>query len=417
MTDPRPLLRSLFDAAVRAADPAVCVPPHLPPPPAGRCVVVGAGKASAAMAKAVEDAWPGAELSGLVVTRYGHAVACKKIEIVEAAHPVPDAAGEEAARRILEIAEGLGEGDLMLTLISGGASALLSLPADGLSLEDKRAVNTALLRSGAAITEMNIVRKQLSAIKGGRLAAAAFPAATVALMISDVPGDDPAIIGSGPTVGESRGRDAALEIVTRYGLELPPGVRKVLEDGNPPVAPDDPRLARTDNVIAARPQQSLEAAAEAAREAGFIPVLLGDALEGEAREVAREHAALARETAPGSVLISGGELTVTLAGDGGRGGPNTEYLLALAMALGQENGGADGIHAIAGDTDGVDGSEDNAGALIGPDTLAKAAAAGADPMDHLARNDAWGFFDATGDLLVTGPTLTNVNDLRAILVT
>lgn len=411
MTDPRPFLRSLFNAAVKAADPAHCVPPHLPAAPAGRAVVLGAGKASAAMAAAVEAAWPDVPLEGLVVTRYGHGVPCKSIEIVEAAHPVPDAAGQDAARRILKIASGLGEGDLMLALISGGASALLSLPADGLTLADKQAVNTALLRSGAAIVEMNIVRKQLSAIKGGRLAAAAFPARTVALMISDVPGDDPAIIGSGPTVGETRGRDAALEIVERHGLDLPDAVRAVLKQGSPPVAPDDPRLARTENILVARPQQSLEAAAAAVRAAGLTPVILGDALEGEARDVARAQAALARDAAPGTVLISGGELTVTLAGNSGRGGPNTEYLLALAIAL----EGADGLHAIAGDTDGVDGSEDNAGALIGPDTLARAAAAVADPGEYLARNDAWGFFDAIGDLVVTGPTLTNVNDFRAIL--
>ena len=416
--DPRTLLHDLFSAALAAADPARAVPRFLPDPPAGRCMVVGAGKAAAAMARAVETNWRGdpARLSGLVVTRYGHGVPCQRIEVVEAAHPVPDAAGREAAERILRLVGGLGADDLVLCLISGGGSALLAMPAAGLSLADKQAVNRALLRSGAAIGEMNCVRKHLSAIKGGRLAAAAAPARVVSLLISDVPGDDPAIIASGPTVADPTTVADARAILARYGIEPPAAVRAHLAaaaDETP--KPGDPRLANSEIHIIARPQDSLEAAAAAAREAGITPVILGDAIEGEAREVARAMAESARQTAREKkapcVLLSGGETTVTVRGQG-RGGRNAEFLLALAIAL----DGAPGIHALACDTDGIDGSEDNAGALIAPDTLARAAALGLDPQARLDDNDGYGVFSALGDLVMTGPTLTNVNDFRAILI-
>jgi len=419
--DPALVLRRLFDAAVAAADPAVCVPPNLPEPPKGRTVVVGAGKASAAMARAVEDHWPG-DLSGLVVTRYGCAVPCERIEIVEAAHPVPDANGLEAAGRILALAKSLGPDDLMLCMISGGGSALLSLPAEGLTFEDKQAVNAALLRSGAAIGDMNCVRKHLSAIKGGRLAAAAGSARVVSLMISDVPGDDPAVIASGPTVPDATTTADALAILEKFSIDVPANVTAWLGGGEAETPkPGDAAFANTENRIIARPQGSLEAAARAAEEMGLQPVILGDAIEGEARDVARyhaelAHAELAREAARGSdrpmLLLSGGEVTVTIKGDGGRGGPNTEYLLALALAL----DGAPGIHAMACDTDGIDGSEDNAGAVIGPSTLGRAKDAGLDARAFLDGNDAYTFFQGLGDLVVTGPTLTNVNDFRAILV-
>ncbi len=395
-----------------------CVPPHLPKPPDGNTVVVGAGKVSAAMARAVEMHWPG-PLSGLVITRYGHAVPCKHIEIVEAAHPVPDAAGRAAAARILEVARGLGPDDLLLGLFSGGGSALLALPAPGLSLGHKQAVNRALLRSGATIAEINCVRKHLSAVKGGRLAAAAAPARVVTLLISDVPGDDPAVIASGPTVADPTTFADARAVLERYGIGPAQAVRRHLEsaaDETP--KPGDARLRKIETVIAARPQMALEAAAAAARHAGWEPLILGDAIEGEAREAARVIAGIALCVArhghplrPPAILLSGGETTVTVRGQG-RGGPNTEFLLALALAL----DGAAGISAIACDTDGIDGSEDNAGALVGPDTLARAASLGLDAKVHLARNDAYGFFSALGDLVVTGPTLTNVNDFRAVLV-
>lgn len=418
MTGPATLLRRLFAAAVAAADPARVLPPHLPEPPRGRTIVLGAGKASARMAQVIEEHWPG-PLEGLVVTAYGHGVPCRRIGIVEAAHPVPDEAGVRAARRILELARGAGEDDLVLAPISGGGSALLTLPADGLTLEDKRAVNRALLRSGATIHEMNTVRRHLSAIKGGRLAAAAFPARTLALLISDVPGDDPEVIASGPTVPDPTTCADALDVLRRYGIDPPPAVRAHLErceDETP--KPGDPRLARAETRIVARPQASLLAAAEVAREAGYSPLILGDAIEGEAREVGRVLAGIARSVrwhghplpAP-CVLLSGGETTVTVRG-GGRGGRNVELLLSLAIALQGEKG----IWALAGDTDGVDGAEPVAGALVRPDTLARARAAGLDPRAMLADNDAHSFFAALGDQLVTGPTLTNVNDFRAILV-
>ncbi|NQV82791.1 MAG: glycerate kinase [Rhodospirillales bacterium] len=425
--DPAGALRQLFDAAVAAADPALCVPPHLPDLSShtGRLVVVGAGKASAAMARAVEDAWPykvggPGDLTGLVVTRYGCGVPCQRIEIVEAAHPVPDANGLEAARRILELAESLGPDDLMLCLISGGGSALLSLPAIGLSFEDKQAVNTALLRSGAAITDMNCVRKHLSAIKGGRLAQAAAPARVVSLLISDVPGDDPAVIASGPTVADATTTADARAILEKFAVPVPPNVTAWLYgDAAETPNPGDAVFAAVETTIVARPQGSLDAAAALAKELGITPLILGDAIEGEARDVARAHADLARAVAAGegpvqapAVLLSGGEVTVTIRGDGGHGGPNTEYLLAMALAL----GGAENIHVIACDTDGIDGSEDNAGALIGPETLARARDAGLDAQAFLDANDAYTFFKGLGDLVMTGPTLTNVNDFRAILI-
>jgi hydroxypyruvate reductase len=415
---PRAFLRSLFDAALAAADPARCVAPHLPSPPKGRTIVVGAGKAAAKMARAVEDHWPG-PLAGLVVTRYGHGVPCDRIEVVEAAHPVPDAAGQQAAARILAMVQGLSAEDLVLCLISGGGSALLALPAPGLTLEDKRAVNRALLKSGANIGEMNCVRKHLSAIKGGRLAAAAAPARLVSLLISDVPGDDPAVIASGPTVPDPTTFADALAVLTKYGIGEPAAViarLRAAQDETP--KPGDPRLARTETTIIARPQDALAAAAALAAQAGFAPVILGDAIEGEAREVAIVHAGIARQVrrhgqpAPApAVLISGGETTVTVRGRG-RGGRNAEFLLALAVAL----DGAPGIHAVAGDTDGIDGTEDNAGALLDPTSLARAAVCGMDPRRALADNDGYSVFAALGDLIVTGPTRTNVNDFRAILI-
>lgn len=416
------LLRRMFDAAVAAADPKLCVPPHLPKAPCGRTVVVGAGKASAAMAKAVEDNWSG-DLSGLVVTRDGYAVSCRRIEIVEASHPVPDARGRDCARRILELAGNLTADDLMLCLISGGGSALLTLPSPGLTLEDKQAVNRALLKSGATISEINCVRKHLSQIKGGRLAAAALPARVIALLISDVPGDDPAVIASGPTVADPTTIADAARVLAKYGIVPPPAVTAHFghaRDESP--KPGDPRLANSSTIIVARPQASLEAAAAVAKAAGVRPIILGDAIEGEARDVAREHAALARRIASGSdtvrapaVLISGGETTVTVKGNG-RGGRNAEYLLGLAVALAESSADVRRISAIACDTDGIDGTEDNAGAAFGPDDLARAAALRLDGMKFLADNDAYGFFKALGTLAVTGPTFTNVNDFRAILV-
>ncbi len=417
--NPPGVLRRLFDAALAAADPARCLAPYLPSPPAGRTVVVGAGKAAAAMAKAVEEAWPG-PLEGLVVTRYGHGLPCRRIEVAEAAHPVPDEAGQRAARRILDLVHGLTADDLVLCLISGGGSALLALGAGDVTLADKQAVAKALLRSGANITEMNCVRKHLSAIKGGRLAAAAAPARIVSLLISDVPGDDPSVIASGPTVPDPTTFEDARAVLAKYGIEPPPAVTAQLAGrAEETPKPGDRRLARATTLLIARPQESLEAAARVARDAGIAPVILGDAIEGEAREVARVMAGIARQAArhgqPAAapcVLLSGGETTVMVRGQG-RGGRNAEFLLALAVAL----DGHPGIHAIACDTDGIDGTEDNAGCLLGPDSLARARALGIDAKARLADNDGYGFFSALGDLVVTGPTLTNVNDFRAILVT
>lgn len=420
--EPRDLLRRMFDAAIEAAQPAHNVPPHLPLPQdvgKGRLVVIGAGKASAAMARAVEDHWAG-ELSGLVVTRYGYAVPCRRIEIAEAAHPVPDAAGLAAARRMLDVVRDLTADDLVLCLISGGGSALLPLPIDGLSLEHKQALNRELLKSGASINEMNCVRRHLSAIKGGRLAAACHPARVLTLAISDVPGDDPINIASGPTVPDPTTCADALAIVRRYGIELPPEVRDVLEGGRgESIKPGDPRLARAQMRLIATPQLALAAAAKVAREAGLTPLLLGDAIEGEAREVGKVMAGIARSVAHHGhpvaapcVLLSGGETTVTVRGSG-RGGRNVEFLLALAVAL----DGMPNVWAIAGDTDGVDGAEEVAGAFVAPDTLARAWSKGIRAVDRLTDNDGHGFFEALGDQVITGPTLTNVNDFRAVLVT
>ncbi len=416
--EPRRFLEGLFAAAVAAADPAHCVRRYLMAAPRGRLIVVGAGKASAAMARAVERNWPG-ELSGLVVTRYGHGVPCDRIEIVEAAHPVPDDAGLAAAARIMDLAQGLGPDDLLLCLISGGGSALLTLPPAGVSLEDKQAVNRALLHSGAVIGEMNCVRKHLSAIKGGRLAAAAFPAQVVTLLISDVPGDDPAVIASGPTVGDPSSLADARGILARYAITPPASVRAHLEaaESESP-KPDDRRLANSVTHIVAAPKASLLAAAEAAKAAGVGALILGDAIEGEAREVGTVHAGIARSclqhglpAAAPVVLLSGGETTVTVRGKG-RGGRNAEFALGLALALDAN----ERIYALAADTDGIDGSEDNAGVLVMPDTLVRAREKGVDPAAVLAGNDAYSLFAALDDLVVTGPTLTNVNDFRAVLI-
>ena len=412
------LLRRLFDAAIASAQPALVIPPHLPPPPKGRLIVIGAGKASAAMARAVEDHWPG-PLEGLVVTRYGYAVPCQRIEIAESAHPVPDEAGQAAARRMLELVQGLSADDLVLCLISGGGSALLPLPLPGLTLAHKQDVNRALLKSGATIGEMNCVRRHLSAVKGGRLGAACHPARVLTLLISDVPGDDPTDVASGPTAADPTSCDDALAIVRRYGIELAPAVREVLESGRgESVKPGDPRLAGHELRIVATPQRALEAAAAVAREAGFTPYILGDAIEGEARDVGKVLGAVALQVAERGqpfaapcVLLSGGETTVTVRGQG-RGGRNVEFLLSLGVAL----NGHPRIHAIAGDTDGVDGQEEIAGALLGPDSLARAWALGLRPRERLDDNDGHGFFEALGDAVVTGPTLTNVNDFRAMLV-
>lgn len=411
-----PFLRQLFDRAVEVADPMRSLKDFLPEKPKGRIIVVGAGKASARMAEAVEAAWGPCE--GLVITRYGYARPCQGIEIVEAGHPVPDAVGLEATARMLSLVDSAQEGDFVLALISGGASALLVQPVPGVSLAEKQAVNQALLASGAPIDRMNTVRKRLSRVKGGQLAAAAWPADLLALIISDVPGDDPAFIGSGPTVGDPSTPADALAVIEQWQVEVPASVKDALTKGSGVIAPDDPRLSRTKNVIYAAPRQSLEAAAASARIEGCDVRLLGDALEGEARTVAaaqaREAIALQRSMKVGDppiLLLSGGELTVTRRGDG-VGGPNAEFCLALAIAL----DGAKGIHALACDTDGVDGAAEVAGAVIGPDTLEKAAARGIDPQHTLQRNDAHSFFAAIDAQVVTGPTLTNVNDFRAILI-
>ncbi|MCS0628177.1 glycerate kinase [Telluria mixta] len=415
----RKLLEALFKAAIAAAQPEHCVPPHLPPAPRGRLVVIGAGKASAAMARAVERHYPG-PLAGLVVTRYGYAVPCERIEIVEAAHPVPDAAGFHAAGRMLDLVRGLDADDTVLCLISGGGSSLLPLPLPGISLEDKQAVNRALLASGASIGEMNCVRRHLSAIKGGRLAAACHPAHVVTLLVSDVPGDDPCNIASGPTVADPSTCADALAIVRRYGIDLPPHVNTVLESGaGESVKPGDPRLAGHEVRLVATPQMALDAVARVAREAGIAAHILGDSIEGEARDVGKVMAGMALQVARHEqpfaapcVLLSGGETTVTVRGDG-RGGRNVEFLLAAAIALRGESG----VHGLAGDTDGVDGQDEIAGGYFSPTTLARAFGLGILPLHSLDRNDGHGFFQALGDAVVTGPTLTNVNDFRAILVT
>ena len=408
----------MFDAAVAAAQPALCLPPHLPPPPKGRTIVIGAGKASAAMARALEDHWAG-PLEGLVVTRYGYEVPCARIEIVQAAHPVPDAAGIEAAERIRQLVTGLTADDLVIALISGGGSSLLVAPGEGLTLADKQAVNTALLHSGASISEMNCVRRHLSSLKGGRLAAQCHPAQVLTLLISDVPGDDPIDIASGPTVGDPTTCADALAIVERYRISVPAAVRHLLESGaGETIKPGDPRLQGIQTRMITAPQIALEAAAQVARDAGITPYILGDSLEGEARDLGKAMAGITRQVAlhgqpfkTPCVLLSGGEATVTLRGTG-RGGRNVEFLLSLGVAL----NGLPGVYALAGDTDGVDGAEEIAGALLTPDTLARAWALGTNPRSSLDNNDGHGFFQALGDAVVTGPTLTNVNDFRAILI-
>jgi glycerate 2-kinase len=417
--DHRQLLRAMFDAAVGAAHPSVCLPAYLEKiaPPLGRTIVVGAGKAAASMAAAVEQHWPH-PIEGLVVTRYEHGAPTSKIEVIEASHPVPDAAGRAAAGRILEKVQGLTEDDLVLALVSGGGSALMALPAEGVTLEEKQAVNKALLKSGATISEMNCVRKHLSAIKGGRLARAAAPAKVVALMISDVPNDDLSVIASGPTVPDPTTREDALAVIAKYKIDAPAAVLAHLAkpDCETP-KPGDAIFDRVENILIATPQGSLDAAAAVASEAGFTPLILGD-LEGESRDVALVHAGIARQIArhaqpiaPPVAIISGGETTVTVRGKG-RGGRDAEFLLALTLAL----EGFGGISAIACDTDGIDGSEDNAGAIMTADSFARAAAQGVDLKALFANNDAYTAFEKLGDLVVTGPTRTNVNDFRVILV-
>ena len=418
MIEPRDLLRALFDAAVAVALPEKSVPRFLPKPPRGRTIVIGAGKASAAMARAFEDHWQG-PLEGLVVTRYGHGVPTKKIRIVEAAHPVPDAAGAQAATDILALVQGLTADDLVVALVSGGGSALLSLAADGITQEEKRGVNRSLLASGAPIQDMNCVRKHLSRIKGGRLAAAAHPARVETLVISDVPGDDVSAVASGPTIADATTFADARAIIARYGIAVPDSVRRHLEKAQEETPkPGDPRLARATTHLIASPQTSLEAAAATARQHSITPLILGDALEGEAREIGIVMAGIARQVrrfgqplAAPCVLISGGETTVTVRGSG-VGGRNVEFLLALAIKL----QGAANIYAIAADTDGIDGGREVAGAVITPDTLVRARALSLDAHAMLANNDAHTFFERLGDQVITGPTLTNVNDFRAILI-
>lgn len=415
----RSLLEDLFAAAVAAAQPALAIKLNLPPKPVGRTIVVGAGKASAQMAQAFERAWDG-PLTGLVVTRYGYAAPCERIEIVEAAHPVPDESGLLAARRIMEKVSGLSHDDLVVALISGGGSALLPAPADGMTLADEQAVNTALLASGAPIGIMNAIRNELSTIKGGRLALRAAPGRVVTLVVSDVPGDDPAVVASGPTIASrDASRERARKYVALYGMKLPAAAEAILStEDNPAPRPDNTALRGGGVKVIASAALSLDAAATLSRQMGLTPVILSDAIEGEAREVAKVHAAIAREvksrnrpfTAP-AVILSGGETTVTLRGSG-KGGRNAEFLLSLAIAI----DGVDGITALAADTDGIDGSEDNAGALCDGASAQRMRAAGIDPAQALANNDAYSAFRAIGDLLVTGPTGTNVNDFRAIVV-
>lgn len=419
LNNPRQLLLDMYNSAVGAVSAEKCLPAFLPKPaPGGRTLVIGAGKGAAAMARTVEDHWQG-KLSGLVVTRYGHGADCKRIDVVEAAHPVPDEAGRRAAGRMLQMVQNLGENDLVLCLISGGGSALLALPADGITLEQKQALNKALLKSGATIAEMNCVRKHLSAIKGGRLALACAPARVVTLLISDVPGDDPGVIASGPTLPDPTTCAEALAILRKYRIEVPPNIERHLASGQGETPkPGDLRFARNTHHVIATARQALEAAAATARAAGIAPYILSDEIEGEARDVGMVHAALARQVALRGqpfqrpcVLISGGETTVTVRGQG-HGGRNAEFLLSLAAAL----DGCAGVHAIACDTDGIDGSEDNAGAVYQPDSMARAEKLGLHARKMLDDNDGYGFFSALGDLVVSGPTRTNVNDFRAILI-
>ncbi|MBB3451776.1 hydroxypyruvate reductase [Rhizobium sp. BK313] len=418
VSDPRTFLTSLFDAAVRAADPMTGIRTHLPAKPKGRTIVIGAGKGSAQMAAALEQCWDG-PLQGLVVTRYGFAAPCRHIEIIEAAHPVPDEAGLVASRRLLKLVEGLTEDDLVIALISGGGSALLPSPAGALTLADEIAVNKALLASGAPISAMNVIRKHLSTIKGGRLATSAYPAKVVSLVVSDIPGDDPALVASGPTVPGAGTRAEALDLIRLYRIELPAAVLAHIEkpEADAP-RPDDSRFARNEVHVIASAGVSLEAAAKVARQAGIEAAILSDAIEGEAREAAHVHAAVAREIlhrnrpfAKPIVLLSGGETTVTLTGKG-KGGRNSEFLLSLAIDIDSHTG----IYAMAADTDGIDGSEDNAGAFADASTVARLRKAGLVPAEMLRNNDAWSAFNAIGDLFVPGPTGTNVNDFRAILI-
>lgn len=414
---PSQLLRELLDCAIAATHPEQVLAAHLPSDHSGRTIVLGAGKAAAAMAQVLETHWQG-ELTGLVVTRYGHAVACQHIEVVEASHPLPDAAGQAVAERILALVSNLTSHDRVILLLSGGGSALLALPAPGLSLQDKRTLNHALLRSGASISEMNCVRKHLSAIKGGRLAKACWPASLYTYAISDVPGDDASVIASGPSVADPSTSADALAILQRYQIEVPAAVRAWLNDPRAEtLKPGDPHLSRSHFQLIARPQEALEAAAAKARAAGFAPLILGD-LEGEAREVAKVHAGIARQIrrygqplAAPCVILSGGETSVTLRGNG-RGGRNAEFLLALTDEL----RGLPGVYALAADTDGIDGSEDNAGALMTPDSFARAEQLGLDSRRELDNNNGYGYFAALDALIVTGPTRTNVNDFRAVLV-
>lgn len=417
--DPRQFLLDLYTTAISAVSAEKCLPPYLPQPSAaGRTIVIGAGKGAAAMARTVEENWQG-EISGLVVTRYGHGVPCRHIEVVEAAHPVPDEAGRRAAGRMMEMVRGLTENDLVLCLISGGGSALLALPGEGITLEEKQAINKALLKSGAAISEMNCVRKHLSAIKGGRLALACAPARVLTLLISDVPGDDPAIIASGPTLPDPSTCQDALAVLRKYTIPISDSVRRHLESGaGETPKPTHPQFARNQHQVIATARQALEAAAAVARAAGITPYILSDGIEGEARDIGTMHAAIARHIAAYSqpfgapcVLLSGGETTVSVRGKG-RGGRNAEFLLSVAAVL----DGHPRIHAIACDTDGIDGSEDNAGAILHPEDAARASALGLRARAMLENNDGYGFFSALDRLIVTGPTRTNVNDFRAILI-
>jgi glycerate 2-kinase len=423
MDDPRAFLLDLFSGAVAAVAADKCLPPFLaelaPPRAGGRIIVIGAGKAAAAMARVVEQCWPG-PLQGMVVTRYGHGAPCTRIEVIEAAHPVPDQAGEQAARRMLDMVRGLAADDLVICLLSGGGSSLLALPADGITLQQKQELNKALLGSGATISEINCVRKHLSAIKGGRLALACAPARLVTLVVSDVPGDDPRIVASGPTLPDPGTCAEAIAVLRKYGLEVPAALRRHLESGaGETPKPEHPAFAGHRHHVVATAQDALDAAARMVRAAGLTPYILSDALEGEARDIGLMHAALARQVALRGepfarpcVLLSGGETSVTLRGSGGRGGRNTEFLLSLATAL----DGHPGIYALACDTDGIDGSEDNAGALYQPDSIARATALGLRPRAMLDDNDSYGFFAVLGDLVMGGPTRTNVNDFRAILI-
>ncbi|MFC7518982.1 glycerate kinase [Herbaspirillum sp. GCM10030257] len=414
----RLVLQHLFDEAVAAVDPLNVVPPHLPPAPKGRTIVLGAGKASARMALAVERNWS-APLEGLVVTRYGHGEPCSRIEVVEAGHPVPDKEGYEAAKRMLALTSGLTENDQVIFLMSGGGSSLLSLPAPGISLLEKRDINSQLLRCGATINEINGVRRYISAVKGGRLALACYPAKVLTLVISDVPGDDPTVVASGPSVPSDAKSEEALRTLDKYAIEVSDRVRSIVSDMTlAPPQPNDERLRRNHTVVVATAQSALDAAVHAAKNCGYQPVVLGNSIEGEARSIATMHAGIARQVVLHNqpfpkqcVLLSGGETTVTVRGNG-RGGRNAEFLLSLAIAL----NGLNGVHALACDTDGIDGTEDNAGAFVSPDSLSRAAAFGLNPQAMLESNDGYSFFAALNDLVKTGPTRTNVNDFRAILI-